>query len=225
MLLYNGLKRIYYRSKFRNVVLRRGAVIGGLESSFGGNNLIGQNSFFSGSMGYGSYMGSNCMIYGRIGKYCSIADQVNVVVGSHPTRKFISTHPAFFSTKKQAGFTFTNHQKYEETRYTSDHFLVSIENDVWIGFGAKIMSGLTIHDGAVIAAGSIVTKDVPAYAIVAGAPARIIRYRFNEEQIDKLKTLQWWDLPIDWIEANAKYFDDIDANLEMLIERAKDCLK
>ena len=222
MLLYDIVKRIYYKFKYKELIIKHGAVIGGLNSHFGGYNVIGNNSFFAGEIGYGSYIGSNCTIYGNIGGFCSIADRVNVVVGNHPTRSFISTHPAFFSTKQQAGFTFVDEQRYEETRYSNGHDLISIENDVWIGYGAMIFSGVTIHNGAVVAAGSIVTKDVPPYAIVAGVPAKIIRYRFTEDQIKKLEALKWWDKSPVWIKENAKYFDDIDQNLEIIIENAKD---
>jgi len=68
-----------------------------------------------------------------------------------------------------------------------------IENDVWIGSYSKIIGGVHIHTGAVIGAGSVVTKDVPPYAIVAGCPARIIRYRFPEEKIEKLLQSEWWN--------------------------------
>ena len=224
MALKQLIKRLYYGEKLRKnrVKLSRSAIIGGFHSKFEGCNAIGSKSFFAGSIGYGSYMGSNCVIYGRIGKFCSIADNVTVVVGNHPTRSYISTHPAFFSTKQQAGFTFVDEQRYEETRYSSGHDLVTIKNDVWIGYKAAIISGVTIHDGAVIAAGSIVTKDVPPYAIVAGIPAKIIRYRFTDDQIVKLEALKWWDKSPEWIKENAKYFDDIDQNLEKIIENAKE---
>ena len=218
------IKRLYYSIRFMNnrVKLGHAAIIGGFHSEFEGYNAIGSKSFFAGSIGYGSYIGSNCVIYGKIGKFCSIADNVNVVVGNHPTRSFISTHPAFFSTKQQAGFTFVDKQRYEETNYSNGNDLVTIGNDVWIGYGATILSGVTVHDGAVIAAGSVITKDVPAYAIVGGVPAKIIRYRFTDEQIEKLKELKWWNKSPDWIKENAKYFDNIDQNLETIIENAKD---
>lgn len=224
MCIRNIVKRLMYFRLLqqKKIKLGSGARIGGFHTQFGGYNVIGSKSFFAGSIGYGSYMGSNCTIYGKIGKFCSIADNVNVVVGNHPTRDYISTHPAFFSAKKQAGFTFVDEQKYEETKYADGHNLVTIENDVWIGYGASILSGVTIHNGAIVAAGSLVTKDVPAYAIVAGIPAKILRYRFSDVQINRLEDLQWWDKPVEWIKKNAEYFDNIDENLDILINHVED---
>lgn len=69
---------------------------------------------------------------------------------------------------------------------------IIIQNDVWIGYGATIMGGVTVHNGAVIAANSTVTRDVPPYAIVAGSPARVIKYRFDPETIERLQKIQWW---------------------------------
>ena len=78
-----------------------------------------------------------------------------------------------------------------------------IENDVWIGAKSTIMSGVKIHNGAVVGAGSVVTKDVPPYAIVAGNPAKIVKYRFNEKQIQSLLKISWWDWTQDRIKSEA----------------------
>lgn len=72
---------------------------------------------------------------------------------------------------------------------------VIIQNDVWVGYGVLIMAGVTLHNGCVVAAGSVVTKDVPPYAIVGGNPAKVIRYRFDDEIIDGLQRIAWWDWP------------------------------
>ena len=93
---------------------------------------------------------------------------------------------------------------------------IIIENDVWIGATSTIMSGIKISNGAVVAGGSVVTKDVPPYAIVAGNPAKVVKYRFTEKQIDKLLKISWWDWPEDKIRENGMtlWSDNIDKFIE-----------
>jgi serine acetyltransferase len=81
---------------------------------------------------------------------------------------------------------------------------IIVENDVWIGAKATIMSGVRVSNGSIVAAGSVVTKDVPPYAIVAGNPAKVVKYRFNEEQIDKLLKISWWEWDEQKIKDNAR---------------------
>lgn len=161
----------------------------------------------------GTYLGWNC-IYNNcvVGKYCSIAPYSEVVYGRHPSQKYVSIHPAFYSLRKQAGFTFVDNQKYEEFKFYNKDKNISVEigNDVWIGYGAKIIEGVKIDNGAIVAAGALVVNDVPAYAIVGGIPAKIIRYRFREEDIKFLLDLKWWNNSEEWIKLHAKYFDDIE---------------
>lgn len=95
-----------------------------------------------------------------------------------------------------------------------------IGNDVWIGSNAVVMAGLTIGDGAVIGAGSVVTKDVPPYAIVAGNPAKILRYRFSPEIVQKLIETHWWDLPLDVIQILPT--ESVEQSLDMLNVIRKD---
>jgi len=111
-----------------------------------------------------------------IGKYCSIAANVTIMLGGNHRYDWITTYP--FSVIWPAYSYIKGHPK-------SKGFVV-IGNDVWIGRNAMIMSGVHIGDGAVVGAGSIITKDVPPYAIVAGNPAKVVRYRFNEDQIERL---------------------------------------
>jgi hypothetical protein len=93
---------------------------------------------------------------------------------------------------------------------------INVGNDVWIGYEALVLSGVRIGDGAVVGARSVVTKDVPPYAIVAGNPAKLIRYRFSPEVVEQLLDLKWWDKSEEWISQNMVYllsedFDDLIA--------------
>ena len=89
---------------------------------------------------------------------------------------------------------------------------------VWVGCNVLIKAGITIGDGAVIAMGSVVTQDVPDFAIVGGVPAHVIKYRFSEEQRVALTQRKWWNQDIKWIEKNAHLFENID---DLLVELAK----
>lgn len=173
---------------------------------FEGANGISANSKFSGKMGYGSYMSDNCELQGTIGRFCSIAPNVKCSTGTHPTtRPFLSCHPMFFSTRCQNGTTFSDKNYYDEVAKP-----VTIGNDCWIGTNVFLCDGITIGDGAIVYAGAVVTKDVPPYAIVAGVPAKVIKYRYDEETIKFLLEDKWFDKPIEWIRSHWNLFHDID---------------
>ena len=199
----NIVKRILIKVKNRNVVLSRGTEIA-YGSTFEGFNRIGRNTVFSGYIGYASYIGRECHINANIGKYCCIASRVVTVKGSHPTKTWVSMHPAFYSIQRQCGMTYVRNNKYIEEKRD-----IQIGNDVWIGDSAIIMDGVCIGDGAVIAAGAVVTKDVKPYSIVAGIPAKVINYRFSCSEIEELMSFQWWNKSTDWIRSNSQYFEDI----------------
>ncbi len=207
MIIKRIIKRIYFLLKYRknNVRLGRGCYIQGKSTAFEGCNCIGSSTVFCGRLGYASYIGNNCEIRANIGRYCSIASYVRVIKSKHPTKDWVSTHPAFFSTRKQCGMTYARSNLYDEKSE-----LTVIGSDVWIGQGASVIEGVKIGDGAIIAAGAVVTKDVPAYAIVAGVPAKLMRYRFSEDEIEKLLELKWWDKSNEWVRENAKYFKSIE---------------
>lgn len=180
-----------------------------------GNNLIGCNSIISGHLGRGSYLGENCMIRGYVGRYCSISNGVRVVIGKHPTERYVSTHPCFYSTRKQAGFTYVEDSLFEEVKYAKDKYHVVIGNDVWIGENALIYGGVTIGDGAIVAAGAIVNKDVSPYTIVGGIPAKVLRKRFLDEQIKELLEIKWWDFSESEILEQITKYMDIDSFLSI----------
>lgn len=128
----------------------------------------------------------------KIGKYCSIASGTSIICGNHNT-KFVSTYP----------FKSIWNHHWRHLDYVNDHISKGktiIGNDVWIGKSSFITSGVIVGDGAIIAAGSVVTKDVPPYAIVGGNPAKVVKYRFNQEQISKLLQIKWWDWDEDKID-------------------------
>lgn len=214
------IKRLLYKIKFRNlsVKLMPGCHLSIKEVECEGMNVIHRGVTFHGKMGYGSYIGPESNINATIGKFCSIGSHVNIISGTHPSVNFVSTHPCFYSTKKQAGFTYMDKDIFkEEITVDSEGHVVEIGNDVWIGTNVLILPGIHIGDGSIIAAGSVVTQDVQPYTIVGGVPAKIIRKRFSEEQINYLLAIQWWNQPLDWIKNNAKYFSDI----EIFIKRNK----
>jgi acetyltransferase-like isoleucine patch superfamily enzyme len=149
----------------------------------------------------------------NIGKFCSIGPDIKCGLGRHPAHTFVSTHPIFFSTLKQAQITFA------DKNYFEDYKNIEIGNDVWIGANAIILDGIKIHDGSIIAANSVVTKNVPPYAIVAGSPAKIVKYRFNEDEIQYLLQNKWWERDVSWIKDNFKLFHDINMLMDVLADK------
>lgn len=134
----------------------------------------------------------------KIGDYTCIANNVVLNPSNHPTN-WLSVHPFQYRKvldKKLYG-KFPINENYIE--YNDCPKSIEIGNDVWIGEHTFIMGGVKIGDGAVIGMNAVVTKDVPPYAIVAGVPAKVVKYRFSEEIIKDLMRLKWWELPYDFI--------------------------
>jgi phosphonate metabolism protein (transferase hexapeptide repeat family) len=149
------------------------------------------------TMGDYSYVVNDAQItYTTIGKFCSIAAMTRINPGNHPMHRATQAH-----------FTYRSSAYFEGESDDTDFFdwrrqhHVHIGHDVWIGHGAIVLPGRNIGTGAVIAAGAIVTKDVPAYTIVAGNPARIVRRRFSEDVAGRLARLAWWDWDHDKLRA------------------------
>lgn len=137
-----------------------------------------------------------------VGRFSCIGPETLIGLGRHPTRQFVSSHPAFYSTRAQAQLTFVAGQKFEEFRP------VTIGNDVWIGARAIVLDGASIGDGAIVAAGAVVAGEVPPYAVVSGVPAEVVRYRFDEATIEAVRRSCWWNLDLDILRANAAAFAD-----------------
>ena len=143
----------------------------------------------------GCFNPDNIRGFTKVGRYCSFAEHVHIYNRNHPLA-FKSTHPFFFN--RSLGYVETECVPYRT---------IEIGNDVWVGQNAIILSSVTnIGDGAVIGAGTIVTKNVPDFAVIVGNPGKVIRYRFSQQTIRKLKQEQWWDKDIEDLRANLSDF-------------------
>jgi acetyltransferase-like isoleucine patch superfamily enzyme len=146
----------------------------------------------------------------EVGAYCSISDQARILGGGEHVITRASTYPLTFLFDPA-----------KRTRTDAvDTGPTVIGNDVYIGVGAIVLSGVTIGDGAVVGAGAVVAKSVPPYAIVVGNPAQIVRYRFESETRDRLLALRWWDWDQQAIEAALPWFtSDIESFLNEMERR------
>lgn len=165
-------------------------------------NEVGINNFIENThFGAYSYTGQFCFIQNaKIGKFSNIAACVRIGPTDHPMERASQHH--FTYRGKMYGFDDKDDEEFFSHRYSR---ITTIGHDTWIGHGAIILPDLKVGNGAIIGSGAVVTKDVPPYAIVVGVPAKIVRYRFDEEIINKLEEIKWWD----WNEEEFKnaYFD------------------
>jgi acetyltransferase-like isoleucine patch superfamily enzyme len=163
-----------------------------------GNCLINNSEIYS----Y-TYIGRNSIVQNaKIGHFCSIANDVFIGLGKHPLENF-STSTIFYRSQNTLKIRLI-----EQNSSFKEYENIEIGHDVWIGTRSIILDGVKVGTGAVIAANSIVTKDVPPYAIVAGVPARIIKYRFSDDKINKLLKSEWWNDPLEIIKSN---MDDMNS--------------
>lgn len=179
-------------------------------------------------MGAFSYAVSGYFFATRIGRYCSIGENVQVGRGDHPL-DWLSTSPFQYLNQKDIlssrggdfpeGTSWMQFDVVDPLPERSPNSVrpVVIGNDVWIGQGAYLKPGIHVGNGAVIGANAVVTRDVPAYAVVVGNPARIKKMRFSEDRIERLQRLAWWQYPI-WGLSGIP-FDQLDAALDQIEER------
>ena len=163
-------------------------------------------------MGRHSFCGYDCVIVNAdIGAFCSLADNVYIGGSAHPVH-FVSTSPVFLSHRDSVKKKYATHEYYSLPRTT-------IGNDVWVGYGAMIKAGVTVGNGSVVGMGAVVTKDVPAYAIVGGNPAVHIRYRFPERIRDELEESRWWLADDRWLNDMGGFVNDPVRFIEELRKR------
>jgi acetyltransferase-like isoleucine patch superfamily enzyme len=149
------------------------------------NFEIGAHTYFSPDLELRTYFAGERIV---IGKYCSVGDQVLITTGGLHRIEIASSYP--FSPL-------------DTYRSTSD---TTIGSDVWIGTRAMVRGGVNIGHGAVIGAGAVVFEDVPPFAVAAGNPATVIRYRFSRAAIDRMLNIAWWDWPPGRVRANVEWF-------------------
>lgn len=160
------------------------------------------------SVGRFTYGSPQFMLWGdseriQIGAFCSIADEVVIFGGGEHRTDWVTTFPLRIA--------FDSPLAYKDGHPATKGPTV-IGNDVWIGYRAMVLSGVTIGDGAVIGAGAVVASDVAAYSVVAGNPAQVVRSRFNEQQIAKLLASRWWDWEIEKIKTNIPLLCSLDVD-------------
>mgnify|MGYP006077533253 CR=1 FL=1 len=184
----NHSRDIYNKRRFKKSIIDKECSIDEYSKIDAFSHILSNTIINKSTIRSYSYVGRNCIVQNAtIGKFCSIANDVFLGLGKHPIENF-STSPLFYRKKNTLKIdlvdTDLDFDEYEN---------IIVGNDVWIGARAIIMDGVKINNGAIVAANSVVTKDVPAYAIVGGVPAKILKYRFNEKKIETLLNTEWWD--------------------------------
>lgn len=200
--LFSYIREIYICSFNRGVRVSRKSSV--LESELHDYAHVGDYAFiYESVLGAYTSIGRNSVVRNAIlGRFCSVS--WGVTIGATPHRYDLPSTHAFHYIKS---FGFVD----KDTRISLP---TKVGNDVWVGANAVIMPGLIVGDGAVIGAGAVVTKDVPPYVIVAGVPARVIKFRFSDEEIAKLLELEWWHWDNRKLQENINLFRspmDLDA--------------
>jgi len=162
------------------------------------SNFINGNFLFS--MGSFSFTRSVFPINTVIGRYCSIGARVSVMGVDHPISRFTTANITYDRQAITNAQFFRDYPEIENFQVNNNEpkngLGVTIGNDVWIGEDVTIARGVTIGDGAILAAKALITRDVPPYAIMGGVPAKVIRYRFPQNVIDRLVEMKWWNYEV-----------------------------
>lgn len=193
-LAIEGSRDYNNRHRFKRATIDNGCGIDTKTTIDSHVHILGNSIINNSKIGSYSYVGRNSLVQNTtIGKFCSIANDVFIGLGTHPISRF-STSPLFYNR-----YNTFKIELIETDLQVVEYKPIIIGNDVWIGARAILLDGVTVGHGAIIAANSVVTRDVPPYAIVGGVPARVLKYRFHEASIAKLLELNWWDWPIEKI--------------------------
>jgi acetyltransferase-like isoleucine patch superfamily enzyme len=147
----------------------------------------------------------------EIGKYCSIGRNCTFTMTQHLLNRF---------TTSPSDLHLFNHGQGNTSSYSKGDII--IKNDVWIGLNCTILDGLTIGNGAVIGAGSVVTKDIEPYSIVGGNPAKVIKYRFSTELIERIEALKFWEMPMEDIKKINIWSEDIEKTIQEISKLQQD---
>lgn len=167
----------------------------------GARTKVAESSFGD----YAYVVNDSDIIYTTVGKFCSIAAHTRINPGNHPLERVALSHFTYRSSAYDMG---PDDSSFFDWRRS---FRCVLGHDVWIGHGAIVLPGITIGNGAAIGAGTIVTKDVPPFAIVVGNPGRILRYRFTPTIIERLERIAWWNWPHENLAAGLRDFRTMSA--------------
>lgn len=196
--------RYYAKKKYTYVSSQSRVSVGMIKKNIEDHVYIDKKvKFYSNKscIGRYTYISSGYIYNAVIGRFCSIANDVCIGPGEHRITA-ISSYPML------------NRVWHEDAKYEFIDAPTIIGNDVWIGHGVTVQCGVKIGDGAIIGSGAVVTKNIPAYAIAVGIPARVIRYRFDEKTVSNLMQLKWWEKDDMWLNEHKELFcheaSDID---------------
>jgi acetyltransferase-like isoleucine patch superfamily enzyme len=202
---------LYLRHRYPGVDFSRGCNADDL-CIFGEKVKVLENTILSKvRVGSYSYVGGNSVLKNcSVGKFCSLGSEVKIGLGIHPVAGVISSYPGFYSASASGAVKFNHNSSIEEYKQ------VVVGNDVWIGTRAMILDGVTVGDGAIIAAGSVVTKDIEPYNVVGGVPAKLIRKRYSQEEVQQLVDFAWWDKGEEFCRENSELFLNSETFLQMI---------
>ena len=196
------LRRAVLMQANKDCRLHFGAVVDPLSKLSHYNVLFNGARLLDSTIGDHSYLQIGATAHScDIGKFCSIA--MNAYLGLPQHRiSGVSAHPVFTHANSPLV------KRFSDRVHNIDEKRTIIGHDVWIGHGAMVMAGVSINTGCVVGAGAVVTRDVPCYAVVVGIPARILRFRFDDDLRQRLLASRWWDMPDSWMEANLELLAD-----------------